>query len=284
MTGASGARLRVMTWNLWWRFGPWEQRLPAIAHVLAEQDADVVMLQECWRSGHDSLAERLATVTGHHCVESDDPFPSRQVGFHNALLSRWPLSNVASVALPDAAGMPGHRRLLMADAATPWGAWPLACTHLDHRFDESALRQRQVAAITDLLAARRHGPSEQALPPLLGADLNAVPDSDEVGMLTGRRAAPTPGLVMSDCWEHAGDGPGHTWRADNPYRVDTAWPNRRLDYVMVAWPRPKPVGNPQRAWLAGVDAVQVNGTEVWASDHAAVVVDLRTPTPAQSRG
>ena len=26
-------RLRVMTWNLWWRFGPWEKRLPAIANV-----------------------------------------------------------------------------------------------------------------------------------------------------------------------------------------------------------------------------------------------------------
>jgi len=38
----------------------------------------------------------------------------------------------------------------------------------------------------------------------------------------------------------------------------------------VSWPRPKPLGNPRRAWLAGVDPVD----GVWPSDHAAVVVDL----------
>ena len=111
-----------------------------------------------------------------------------------------------------------------------------------------------------------------------------MPDSDEVRMLTGRRAAATPDLVMGDCWEQVGDGPGHTWRDDNPYRVDSAWPNRRLDYVLVAWPRPKPVGNPQQAWLAGVDAVEVDGAAVWPSDHAAVVVDLRTPVLSARRG
>jgi len=28
--------VRVLTWNLWWRFGPWRQRHDAIAAVLAE--------------------------------------------------------------------------------------------------------------------------------------------------------------------------------------------------------------------------------------------------------
>jgi hypothetical protein len=55
-----------------------------------------------------------------------------------------------------------------------------------------------------------------------------------------------------------------------PYQADTAWPNRRLDYVFVSWPRPKPLGNPLRAHLAGTDAIG----ELHPSDHAAVVVDL----------
>ncbi|CAN5598450.1 hypothetical protein BH23ACT3_BH23ACT3_21470 [soil metagenome] len=38
--------LRVMTWNLWWRFGDWERRAPAIVEVLRQQDPDVVCLQE----------------------------------------------------------------------------------------------------------------------------------------------------------------------------------------------------------------------------------------------
>ena len=35
-------RLRVMSWNLWWQFGPWEKRLPAIAATLAAVDADAL--------------------------------------------------------------------------------------------------------------------------------------------------------------------------------------------------------------------------------------------------
>jgi endonuclease/exonuclease/phosphatase family metal-dependent hydrolase len=105
---------------------------------------------------------------------------------------------------------------------------------------------------------------------VLGGDLNAVPDSDEVRMLTGRSASPVRNLVMSDCWEHVGEGAGATWRRDNPYQSITAWPNRRLDYVLVSWPRPKPLGNPVQARLAGIDPV----AGVYASDHAAVVVDL----------
>jgi endonuclease/exonuclease/phosphatase family metal-dependent hydrolase len=264
--------LRVMTWNLWWRFGPWEQRRHAIAAVLATAQPDIVMLQECWREGDLSLAEELGSGTGLHCAETDDPFEGRDVGFHNALLSRWPLTAVESLPLPNGSGEPGHRRLLYAAAETPWGSWPVACTHLDYRFDQSANRQRQIESICTSLAERRGDP-ETTLPVILGADLNAVPDSDEVRMLTGRRPVPVPNLVFSDCWEQAGDGPGHTWRDDNPYRADTAWPNRRIDYVMVSWPRPKPVGNPVRAWLAGTTP---NGG-VMPSDHAAVVVELRTP-------
>ncbi len=279
MNGAAAPTIRVMTWNLWWRFGPWQQRQAAIREEIIREQPDVVMLQEVWRSADASLGGWLAAECGYHCVDtSADTDDVRQhpeghaVGFHNALLSRWPLEHTATISLPGPDGRPGHRRLLLADAATEWGPWPLACTHLDYRFDESASRQRQIVAVLEAIAVRRADP-DTGLPVLLGADLNAVPDSDEVRTLTGRRAAPVANLVMSDAWEQVGDGPGFTWRADNPFRADTAWPNRRIDYVMVSWPRPKPVGNPVAAWLAGVD--ESHG--VLPSDHAAVVVDIRSP-------
>src|SRR4051812_45210039 len=41
-----GSRLRLLTWNVWGRFGPWEQRQTGIAAILAEQAPDVVALQE----------------------------------------------------------------------------------------------------------------------------------------------------------------------------------------------------------------------------------------------
>ena len=40
--------MRVATWNIWWRFGPWEQRAPGIEATLRSIDADIVCLQETW--------------------------------------------------------------------------------------------------------------------------------------------------------------------------------------------------------------------------------------------
>jgi endonuclease/exonuclease/phosphatase family metal-dependent hydrolase len=273
-----------MTWNLWWRFGPWEQREAAIIATVRAQLPDVLLLQEVWSDGAESSARRLADAFGYTVVLSDDAFPAppgeaTRIGFHNAILCRWPLTDVRSDALVNAAGVPGHRRLLAARAATPWGMWPMLSTHLDYRFDESALRQAQAAELLEFVDQYRSDP-DTALPMIVGSDCNAVPDSDEIRLLTGRRAGPSRNLVLSDCWEHVGDGPGHTWRDDNPHQAVTAWPNRRLDYVFVSWPRPKPIGNPVRAWLAGVDAVD----GVVASDHAAVVVELVTPDTVGPRG
>jgi hypothetical protein len=33
--------MRIVTWNLWWRHGPWQQRRDAIAAVLADLAPDV---------------------------------------------------------------------------------------------------------------------------------------------------------------------------------------------------------------------------------------------------
>lgn len=274
--GTSGV-MRVMTWNLWWRFGPWEARAAAIAEVVRDVRPDVLLLQEVWSAGDESAAHRLADAVGAgHVALTDDPFAERRgetgAGFHNAIVSRWPLHDACSHPLPKLDGAPGHRRALSAVVATPFGPWPVISTHLDHRFDESALRQLQAEELLRVVSEVRGDP-DTAVPTVVAGDLNAVPDSDEVRILTGRRAGPVRNLVLSDCWEHVGDGPGCTWRADNPHQSSTAWPNRRLDYVMVSWPRPKPVGNPVRAFLAGLHAV--NG--VWPSDHASVVVDLHVP-------
>jgi len=270
-----------MTWNLWWRFGDWEQRLAAIGSVVREVAPDVLCLQEVWSADGTSSAEHLAEALGMSVALTDDAFPERRAerevpGFHNAIAARWPLHEVASHALPRADGHPGHRRALVAAVATPFGRWPVVCTHTDHRFDDSEARQRQCEAVLHLVAGIRGAPDAD-LPAIVAGDFNAVPDSDEIRLLTGRRAGPVRNLVLSDCWELAGDGPGHTWRDDNPHQASTAWPNRRLDYVFVSWPRPKPVGNPVRAWLAGVTPVD----GIQPSDHAAVVVELATPDQAE---
>jgi endonuclease/exonuclease/phosphatase family metal-dependent hydrolase len=273
-----------MTWNLWWRFGPWERRQQAILATIRAERPDVICLQEVWGSdppddaiddaGIGDQAAWLGEQLGMYTRSAAAPWFDGRT-FTNSVLSRWPLEPLASEALPRLDGTPGHRRALVVAASTPWGPWPLLSTHLDHRFDASAVRRVQVRRLLELVADVRGDP-ERDLPPVVGGDLNAVPDSDEVRMLTGRSDG-VRGVVLSDVWEQVGDGRGATWRRGNPYLADTAWPDRRLDYVLVSWPRPKPVGNPLAAWLAGDVPTDVGGEPVWASDHAAVVAELLTP-------
>ena len=272
-----------MTWNIWFEHGPWTERRAAIEQVIERESPDLICLQEvpCRRVGSDvtTYAHDLAERIGFHVHVSDGPwFPrptsSDEMAMGNAIVSRWPLTETGQVSLPGVDGEPGYRKAVHARVSTPWGAWPVVCTHLNHRFDESAVRLRQVDSIADLVNEVRGDPAVDP-PVIVAGDFNAVPDSDEIRRLTGRTSPRHANLVFNDCWELRGEGLGHTWRADNGYQADANWPNRRLDYVFVSWPRPKPMGHPSRAWLAGVEPELVDGTPIHGSDHAAIVVDLR---------
>lgn len=261
--------MRVATWNLWWRFGPWEQRAPGIESTLRSIDADIVCLQEVWAIDDRRQAHELGEALGYHVASNADGTEGRRLG--NAVLSRWPILEETTTALPLASGEPGHRTLVRALLDTPWGRVDAYSTHLAYRFDESALRTAQLAATCATIAADRTDPAT-SFPPILCGDLNATPQSDEVRSLTGKAPPLEPALIFTDAWESVGRGPGYTWDNRNPHLSDSTWPRRRLDYVLVGWPREKPIGNPARARLAG--ARRHNG--VWPSDHLAVVVDLET--------
>jgi endonuclease/exonuclease/phosphatase family metal-dependent hydrolase len=222
------------------------------------------------RGGEDQVGE-LADAFDFHAARTDGPwFDGRSFG--NAVLSRWPIVAAEQHTLPREDGAPGQRRALLATVESPYGDLQVMSAHFEHRLDGSATRCRQAAALAKVVAERR-GELDNAFPFIVGADLNAPPDSDEIRMLTGRSRPPVPGLLLMDCWEQSGDGSlGATWSAENPHVAWSAWPNRRLDYLLVSWPRPRPVGNPLRCWLAGtkpIDGVQ-------PSDHYAVVADFET--------
>ena len=279
-------RVRIMTWNLWWRFGPWEERQPAIRAELVAVDPDVALLQEVWATedGADQAVE-LGQALGRHVARTVGP-DGRPQAFGNAILSRWPILDQEMVTLPNERGEPSHRSALTAVIGTPQGPQPFTVTHLAWQYDASVLRRAQLATVVDLVLRHRSAEPEVDPPPVLAGDFNAVPDSDEIRSLTGRSAPVRPGLVFTDCWEAVGSGPGHTWTRDNPHSAEAMWPRRRLDYVFVAWPRPKPLGNPQAARLAGLRPHHGPGRELdqaaddsadagmVPSDHAAVVVEL----------
>ena len=128
-------------------------------------------------------------------------------------------------------GLSPHRTVLWAQVDTPVGPWDVFTTHLSHGFDQSALR-----CVNSTRSP--HGSTSGDEPMTVRSFRRPrrrpqrVPDSDEIRRLTGRSAPAVPGLVFSDCWEHVGTGDGATYSASNPYVTNSAWPERRLDYVM----------------------------------------------------
>jgi endonuclease/exonuclease/phosphatase family metal-dependent hydrolase len=264
--------IRVLTWNLWWRFGAWQEREAAILATLELENADIICLQETWASDSgESQVARIAESLGYSHGRTPSPF-WEGYSFGNAVLSRWPILSCETHPLPDNTGRPTPRTACVVRIDAPVGVITVVCCHLEYRFDRSATRLAQTRSLANLVSSIRGTPDE-AFPTLLVGDFNAIPSADEMRHLTGLSAPEVPGLIFHDAWELAGDGsPGHTWSSDNPLLADATWPNRRLDYIMVSWPRPKGVGTPISCRVTGRDLVD----GVMPSDHYAVVAELRT--------
>jgi endonuclease/exonuclease/phosphatase family metal-dependent hydrolase len=259
------SRLRVLSWNLWARFGPWEARQPAILATIAALDPDIACLQEAWSAPESSMAALVAERLGfQHAYSCNDEGP---VHSGNAIVSRWPILRTSWRPLP-AEGEPDERRtVLFAEIDGPRGAIQVFCTHLNWRFDHSAVRQAQVRLIGGFVDECR----PRDYPPILTGDMNAAPDSDEIRILTGRTAVAAPKLVFHDAWEVAGEGPGMTWSNDNPYAALDLEPTRRIDYVFAGWPKGGGRGHIVRAEVIGRDPIG----GVVPSDHYGVVAELR---------
>ena len=84
--------IRVLSWNLWWRHGPWQRRQRAIETTLAEVRPDVCGLQEVWGGSNENLAANLAERLGMHWCWADagkwHDSDGEELSIGNAILSR----------------------------------------------------------------------------------------------------------------------------------------------------------------------------------------------------
>lgn len=274
--------MKVVTWNLWWQFGPWEERQPLIVDELRRLAPDIACFQEVWSDDTTDQARQLSDALNLNVVRTVTADGTPQT-FGNAIVSRFPLERAGQMALPSADGTPGHRSVLAAWADIGNRRQLIVNTHLEWRYSLSELRQRQLEAVVDFIAdlqvKPRPSPEGTKVPDpdavILTGDLNAVPESAEVRRLTGLEAPYRTDLIFTDAWAATNDEPGYTWTRDNPNAENALWPRRRLDYVLVSWPRPKPWANPISAVLAGTDVVTTaTGRPMAPSDHYAVAVEL----------
>ncbi len=278
--------VRVVTWNLWWRFGPWRERQPAITSALRDAASDVLTLQEVWAGADDNQAHQLGESLGlPHLAWSPNRRSERwrrRIAPHgdgldvgNAILSRWPILSTEEVVLPDAGAAEEGRTVLAVVVRHPDGPLPVLTTHLSSHPALSATRVAQVeevARLADRTARSAAGLGGDPFPPVVTGDFNSEPESDEMRRLSGTLTAPAvDGLVLVDAWRLAQDAdPGWTWRRENPY-LSEGNPNARIDYVLAGLGGAKLRGRVVDVGLVG--AGPVDG--VWPSDHAGVRADLR---------
>jgi endonuclease/exonuclease/phosphatase family metal-dependent hydrolase len=269
----AGLTMRILSWNLWWRYGPWERRREAIAVTLAEVRPDLCGLQEVWGTPGGNLAAELAGRLGMHwywaVASSSRDERGEELSIGNAILSRWPIASHAQVSLP-ADGLIGEDRVAVhARIDAVGGALPVFTTHLTYGPGLSQVRTAQASALAQFVAEYV---ADCAYPPVVTGDLNAEPDSDELRLLGGLLTGPAvPGLVLIDAWRYAEPGdPGFTWDHRNGYQADSVIPDSRIDYILAGLPQ-QGRGKVRSVQLAGT--APVDG--VWPSDHFAVVADLQ---------
>jgi endonuclease/exonuclease/phosphatase family metal-dependent hydrolase len=265
--------VRVLSWNLWWRYGPWQQRQPAIEAVLAEVRPDVCGLQEVWGGPEANLAADLADRLGMFwcwgAAAKGRSAEGDELSIGNAVLSRWPISAQDQVSLPHGDMADESRVAVYALVDAPGGTLPMFTTHLTYGPGRSSVRTEQARTLAAFVSGHA---AECPYPPVVTGDLNAEPGSDEVRLLGGLLTAPAvPGLVLLDAWRYADPGdPGFTWDRRNGYQSHSVIPDSRIDYVLVGLPR-HGRGRVRSAALAGAAPVD----DVWPSDHFAVVADLQ---------
>lgn len=221
-------RLRVLVYNVKsFRLGRGNA-----AALVAEHAPDVALIQEC---GSRRRLRRFARALGMDAVS--EHFLLRR-SIHNAVLVRPPWRVLS------------HRLHRFPKDVSPRGA-------LVARLGRAGFRLHAISLHLGLKAGVRRRNADELVslilsldgPVMAGGDLNEAPDGKAVVWLSDR---------MWDCFAKAGEGPGETFRSDEP--------RARIDYLFVN---------------DGFDverASVLQGPEAAASsDHLPLLVDLGLP-------
>lgn len=262
-------RVRVMTWNLLWRFGGWRERQPGILSTFAATGPDVAGLQEVWATANSTQANWLADELGMYSAFAapslpPPPRPPRsadedgvEVGV--AILSRWPLQEVREHRLSSR-----HRPEIVALEGVidhPCGPLNILVATLDWGREYGEQRVAQTRSLAHVTA---NASRSSSLPSLLVGDFNAPPNTPEIRLLSD---------TLVDAWVAAmgNRDPGVTLSSRNPLAPRDAWQiDRRIDYIFA-----RPVAVDRGIVVDRAFVVSDGPSDPPASDHYAVVADIR---------
>ena len=258
-------QIKVLSWNLWWKFENYLDRQKLIFNELRELNPDILCLQEVWEDSDGSQAKKIADLLGYEYTYSKS-FEIDGVSFGNAIISKFPILNSSSHLIPTATKFNENRTLLHNVVNYEGYKINVLCTHLNYKYDQSNIRQNQVAFILEYISKFEIS----NFPTILCGDFNADPLSEEIMQITGLRS-PIKETVLRDAWQITNrDETGYTWSNNNYYAKRTLEVDRRIDYIFVGKPTSKGLGHPIKSLLVGTSPKD----NIYPSDHFGIMTYL----------
>lgn len=255
-------KVKVLSWNIWWKFENYIKRQELIFSELKKLKPDILCLQEVWEDDDGSQAKKIAKLLGYeYCYAKSFEFD--KVSFGNSIISKYPISNYQIYLIPTDEEFNENRTLLHAEVLYEKYKINVLCTHLNYKYNQSDVRQKQVKFILKYISNFE----KTEFPNILCGDFNADPNSDEIRTITGL-CNPINRTVLRDAWQITNpDDQGFTWSNKNNYARKSLEANRRIDYIFVGSPGINGLGQPIESFLVG----NKEKDKLYASDHFGII-------------
>lgn len=274
-------RLRVLTMNLWQRYGAWAERRAVLIDGLRALHPDLVAFQEVIKNDEDDqMLDLLGPDWAFAHQQRRDPS-----GMGISIASRWPISQMQEIdghVTPRTLNFPCGTLIAEVQAREPVG--PLLFVNHFPSFQLSFEYERELQTVAAARAVEERV-SQHPQQVVLVGDLDAAPEAASIRFLSGRQSLGGISVCYRDAWESTHpEEPGHTFTPDNPLVRDQVvkgmrpfrnWPFRRIDYIFVRYGEH---GGPALdiADCTRVFDQPINGVQ--ASDHFGLIADLTTPS------
>ncbi|BET68659.1 hypothetical protein ASA1KI_35770 [Opitutales bacterium ASA1] len=259
--------MRVVTLNLWKNEGDYERRMHAASSALSALAPDVLLLQEVFRTHDDTvhsarfLAGVLEMMFAYAPARSKlRSWGGRAVASESglAVLVRGTIHSQNRLPLPsDERG--GERIALLVEARVGDLHVFIGCIHLSHLRDDDATRRKQLETVLAAPGWREHADLR-----VLGGDCNAPLSSPSLAWIMEH-----PELLVRDTWPAVGA------RFTHPIPPRVGRSARSIDHVFTIVPRHEVHAIETETRVTFDEPIG----DVYVSDHAAVLVDIRRPGP-----
>lgn len=273
-------RLRVLTMNLWQRYGAWADRQAVLVDGLHALHPDLVAFQEVMKNDED---DQMLDLLGPewHFAHQQRRDPS---GMGISIASRWPISQMQEIdghLTARTLNFPGGTLIAEVQAPEPIGSLLFVNHFPNWQLSFEYERELQTVAAARAVEERISQHPQQVV---LVGDLDADPEAASIRFLSGRQSLFEMSVCYRDAWESAHPGePGHTFTPDNPLVRDQLvkgtrpfrdWPFRRIDYIFVRYGEH---GGSALDIAACTRIFDEPTGGVQASDHFGLMADLTTP-------